>query len=61
MTMGWACSTHDVVINTNQILVGKPEGKRELERHGRRWEEKIKIDLNEIGYIRCGMDSSGSG
>ena len=27
------------------VLVGKPEGKRPLERPKRRWEEHIKMDL----------------
>jgi len=32
-------------------LVGKPVGKRTLGRQRRRWEENIKIDLQEMG---CG-------
>jgi hypothetical protein len=32
-----------------RILIGRPEGKRPLERHRRRWEDNIKIDLREIG------------
>jgi hypothetical protein len=32
------------------ILVGKPEGKRPLERSGRRWADKIRIHLREIGW-----------
>jgi hypothetical protein len=32
-----------------RILVGKPEGKRPLGRSGRRWEDKIKMDLTEVG------------
>jgi len=35
--------------NVNEILVGKPEGKRPLER-SRPWCEDIKIDLTEICY-----------
>jgi hypothetical protein len=30
-------------------LVGKPEGKRPLGRPRRRWEDIIKIDLQEVG------------
>jgi hypothetical protein len=30
-------------------LVGRPEGKRPLERPRRSWEENIKMDLREIG------------
>ena len=29
--------------------VGKPEGKRPLGRHRRRWEDNIKMDLQEVG------------
>jgi hypothetical protein len=35
--------------NVYRVLVGKPEGKRPLERARRRWEYWIKIDLREIG------------
>jgi hypothetical protein len=31
------------------VLVGRPQGKRPLERPRRRWEDNIKIDLMEIG------------
>jgi hypothetical protein len=34
-----------------RVLVGKPEGKRPLGRPGRRWEDNIKMDLQEVG---CG-------
>jgi len=34
-----------------RVLVGKPEGKRPLGRHRRRWEDNIKMDLKEVG---CG-------
>ena len=27
----------------------KPEGKRPLGRHRRRWEDNIKVDLQEVG------------
>jgi hypothetical protein len=33
------------------VLVGKPEGKRRLGRPRRRWEDNIKMDLQEVG---CG-------
>ena len=32
-----------------RVLVGKPEGKRPLGRPRRRWEDNIKIDLQEVG------------
>jgi hypothetical protein len=34
-----------------RILVGKPERKSTLGRPGRRWEDNIKMDLQEVG---CG-------
>ena len=34
-----------------RVLVGKPEGRRPLGRLRRRWVDKIKIDLQEVG---CG-------
>ena len=36
------------------FLVGKPEGKRPLGRPRRRWEDNIKMDLQEVGCR--GMD-----
>jgi hypothetical protein len=36
-----------------RILVGKPEAKRPLGRPRRRWEDNIKVDLQEVGW---GMD-----
>jgi hypothetical protein len=30
--------------------VGKPEGRRSLERPRRRWEDNIKMDLREVGF-----------
>ena len=35
-------------------MVGKPEGKRPLGKHMRRWEDNIKMDLQEMG--RVGVD-----
>ena len=35
-----------------RVLVGKPEGKRPLGRPRRRWEENIKLDLQEVGRGR---------
>ena len=32
-----------------RFLVGKPEGKRPMGRHRRRWEDNIKMDLQEVG------------
>jgi hypothetical protein len=32
-----------------RILMGRPEGKRRLGRPRHRWEDNIKIDLQEVG------------
>ena len=32
-----------------RVLVGKPEGKRPLGRPRRRWEDNIKMNLQEVG------------
>jgi hypothetical protein len=44
-----------------KVLVGKPKGKRPLERPSRRWEDGIRMDLREIGlggvdWIRLSQD-----
>ena len=36
----------------HRVLVGKPEGKRPLGRPRRRWEDNIKIDLQDVGRGR---------
>jgi hypothetical protein len=36
----------------HRLLVGKPEGKRPLGRPRRRWEDNIKMDLQEVGGVR---------
>jgi hypothetical protein len=36
----------------SRVLVGRPEGKRPLGRPRRRWEDNIKMDLQEVG---CGV------
>ena len=33
----------------HRVLVGKLEGKRPLGRPRRRWEDNIKLDLQEVG------------
>jgi hypothetical protein len=43
------------------VLVGKPEGKTPLGRLRRRWEDNIKVDLQEVGcgdmeWIELGQD-----
>jgi len=38
-------------ISVYRVLVGKPEGKRLLGRPRSRWEDNIKMDIQEVG---CG-------
>ena len=35
-----------------RVLMGKPEGRRPLGRPRRRWEDNIKMELQEVG---CGV------
>jgi len=35
-----------------RVLVGKPEGKRQLGISRRRWQDNIKMDVQEVG---CGV------
>ena len=35
--------------DVHKVLVEKPEGKRPLGRPRRRWEDNIKMDLEEVG------------
>ena len=37
----------------HKVSVGKPEGKRPLGRPKCRWEDNIKMDLEEVGSIKC--------
>jgi hypothetical protein len=39
-----------------RVLVGKPEGKRSLERPRRRWEDNIKADSSGSWMWGYGMD-----
>ena len=46
----------------HKVLVGKPEGKRPLRRPRRRWEDNIKMYLEEVGrgcgdWMELGEDS----
>jgi hypothetical protein len=42
-----------------KVLVGKPKGKRPLERPRHRWEDGIKMALKENGWCVCGVEWSG--
>ena len=34
-----------------RVLMGKPEGKRPLGKPRRRWEDNIRMDLQEVGCV----------
>jgi hypothetical protein len=36
----------------HRVLVGKPEGKRPLRKPRHRWEDNIKMDVQEVGWGR---------
>jgi hypothetical protein len=40
-----------------RVLVGRPEGKRPLGKSSHRWEDNIKVDLQDVGW--GGMDWIG--
>jgi hypothetical protein len=49
--MGWAGHTARMGEKRDayRILVGRPEGRRPLGRPRHRWEDNIKMDLQEVG------------
>jgi len=49
--MGGACSAYGERRGVYRALVNEPEGKRPLGRPRRRWEDNIKMDLQDVG---CG-------
>jgi len=49
--MGGACGAYGEGRGVHGVLVGKPEGKRPLGRPRRRWEDNIKMDLQEMGGV----------
>jgi len=44
-----------------RVLVGKPEGRRPMGRPRRRWEDNIKMDLQDVGGGLWGLVFVGSG
>ena len=47
--MGRACRRMEEGRSAFKILTGKPTGRRPLERSRCRWEDNIRMDLEEIG------------
>ena len=49
--MGEACSMCGGEVRCNRVLVGKSKGKRPRGIPRRRWENNVKMDIQEVG---CG-------
>jgi hypothetical protein len=47
--MGGACGAYGGGERVHKVLVGKPKGKSPLGRPRHRWEDNIKMDLQEVG------------
>jgi len=57
MRWAWHVARMGEEMGVYRVLVGKPEGRRTLERPRRRWVDNIRMDLQEVG---CGcMDWIG--
>jgi len=48
--LGRACSTHGGRRGAYGILVERPDGRRPLGRPRRRWDDNIKMYLQELGW-----------
>ena len=59
--MGRACSIYGEGRGVYRFLVAKPEGKRPLGRPRRRWEDNIKMDLQDVGCGVYGLNRVVSG
>jgi hypothetical protein len=44
------CNTYGERKGLYRVFMGKPEGKRPLGRPRCRWEDNIKMDLQEVGW-----------
>jgi hypothetical protein len=55
--MDRACSMNVGEEECYGLLVGKPEGRGQLGRPGRRWVDNIRMDLGEVGW--CDVDWIG--
>jgi hypothetical protein len=47
--MGGACGTYGGGRSAYRIFVERPEGRRPIGRPRRRWEDSIKMNLQEVG------------
>jgi hypothetical protein len=53
--MGWVGHVTRMAVErgVHRVLVGKPEGKKAMERPRLRWDDNIKTDLQKVG-VGCG-------
>jgi hypothetical protein len=49
--MGRACGEYGEYRGVHRVLVGKTEGKRPWGRPRGKWEDNIKMDLQEVGWV----------
>jgi hypothetical protein len=52
--MGGACSAYGEGRGVYRVLVGKTKGKKPLGKPRRKWQDNIRMDIQEVGY--GGMD-----
>ena len=45
--------------DANRVLMGKPEGNRPLRRTTSRWQDNVKMDIQEVGWEN-GLDKYNS-
>jgi hypothetical protein len=57
--MGGACSSDGDGRGVHRDLVGKPVGKRPLGRPIGRWDDNIKVDLQEVGLSWLKIETGG--
>jgi hypothetical protein len=48
--MGGVCSTNGEKRSSYRILVGDPDGKRQLRRRRSKWLDIIKMEFRELGW-----------
>jgi hypothetical protein len=58
--MGSACSAYGEEEEFIQDFYEKVRMEEAIKEHKRKWENNAKMDLREIGWGWCGLDSSGS-
>jgi len=60
MRWAWHVACMGERTGADRVLVRKPEGMRPLGRPRCRWEDNIKMNLQQVGWGH-GLDRSGSG